>query len=151
MLKIIENKEEAMDLIQQLSEHEELENFDIGLGGSFVVDLNKKNSPIDIILRVKDKVDMKLVGAVEYVDFIQRYMSNIYSNKFQVVWLDLLERDEISLIEFMKDMGLEANPESAYTNIVENVKWADSDASDDDLSAKVMTWNEDEDTKEDDE
>ena len=48
--------------------------------------------------------------------------------------------------------GLEANPESAYTNIVDEVRWVDdSDEDSDDISSKVMTWDEDEDTKEDDE
>ena len=152
MLKFLENRDEVVDLVHSLSEQPELHSFKVGVAGSYVTGLNKKASAIDIILKLREGENKDLIGSFEIVSFIYRYMQDVYSNKICIIWLDLLESDEESLLEYMRMNGLEANPESAYTNIVDEVRWVDdSDEDSDDISSKVMAWDEDEDTKEDDE
>lgn len=123
MVKFLENSDEVLDFLQALSEETLLKDFKVGVSGSFARGENKKGSAIDIVLKLKENGDKSLIGSLSVISFIHRYMQDIYSNKICIYWLDLLEKDEVSLIDYMKKNGYEANPISAYTNLIENVKW----------------------------
>lgn len=155
MLKFLQNRDEAIDLVHSLSECPELEGFKLGLAGSFVLGLNKKSSPIDIVLQLKEGKSSDKIGSFLVTGFIRKYLSDFYSNKVHIIWLDLLEKDEESLLEYMPKVGVEMNPESAYTNIASTVKWIndDVDSDSDRIANAVTTWDEDEDSnaEEDDE
>lgn len=135
MLKFLQNKEEVLDMIHELSTCSELSDFKIGATGSFMTNENKKTSPVDIVLKLNDSdededsdfgtADKSKIGSIEIIDFIQRYISEQYSNKINIIWFDLIEEDETSLLNYVKSHGIEANPESVYTNIVEHLYWAD--------------------------
>ncbi len=146
MLKFLEDRDEALDLVHNLAKCTELQAFKLGLAGSYVTGRNKKGSAIDIVLKLNDGENKDLIGDLDISFYIHQYMTTSYSNKFKVIWLDLLEKDEESLLEFMAEEGVEHNPESAYTNIVGEICWVDDeDNSDDDrISSSVMTWDEDE-------
>lgn len=145
MLKFLQNRDEALDLAHSLADCPELSAFEVGIAGSYVTGLNKKASAIDIVLKLKDGEDKNLIGDLDISFYIHQYMAPIYSNKIKIIWLDLLEKDEESLLEFMAEEGVEHNPESAYTNIVGDICWVNDDDSDDDrISSSVMTWDEDE-------
>ena len=67
-----------------------------------------------------------------------------------IIWLDLLEADEEALLKFIGTEGVENNPESAYTNIVGEVRWVEDDEednedADDRISSSVVTYDEEED------
>ena len=130
MLKFLENRDEVLDLIRDLAECDVLKPFKVGVAGSYVNATNKKGSPIDIVLKLNEGEKRSLIGAFEITSFIKNQLQNVYSNKINVLWLDLLEDDETKLIDFVRTTGIEANPESAYTNIVEDVIWADSEDED---------------------
>ena len=136
VLKFLENRDEVLDLIRDLAECDVLKPFKVGVAGSYVNATNKKGSSIDIVLKLNEGEKRSLIGAFEITSFIKDQLQNVYSNKINVLWLDLLEDDETKLIDFVRTTGIEANPESAYTNIVEDVIWADSedeDSEDEDL------------------
>lgn len=142
MLKFLENRDEVLDLIRDLAECDVLKPFKVGVAGSYVNATNKKGSSIDIVLKLNEGEKRSLIGAFEITSFIKDQLQNVYSNKINVLWLDLLEDDETKLIDFVRTTGIEANPESAYTNIVEDVIWADSEDEDledtpDDVSEDV--------------
>lgn len=148
MLKFLENKDEVLDLIQALSEAPELSSYKIGVSGSYAQGLNKKASSIDIVLKLRDGEKESLIGDSNINMFIHNFMQDVYSNKISIIWLDLLEKDEENLLEYMRENGLEVNPESAYTNIIEYIAWADdANEKDDKISSTVMTWDEDEDNE----
>lgn len=142
MLKFLENRDEVLDLIRDLAECDVLKPFKVGVAGSYVNATNKKGSSIDIVLKLNEGEKRSLIGAFEITSFIKDQLQNVYSNKINVLWLDLLEDDETKLIDFVRTTSIEANPESAYTNIVEDVIWADSEDEDleddsDDVSEDV--------------
>lgn len=142
VLKFLENRDEVLDLIRDLAECDVLKPFKVGVAGSYVNATNKKGSSIDIVLKLNEGEKRSLIGAFEITSFIKDQLQNVYSNKINVLWLDLLEDDETKLIDFVRTTGIEVNPESAYTNIVEDVIWADSEDEDledapDDVSEDV--------------
>lgn len=151
MLKFLQNRDEVIDLLHTIAEVPELQPFKIGVAGSYADGTNKKSSSIDIVLKLKEGEDPALIGAYHLVEKIRNVTCNVYSNKLQVIWLDLLEKDEEELIEFSRMNGIEANPESAYTNIVECLRWLDDDSDisdeddDDRISNAVMTWDDEDD------
>lgn len=144
MLKFLQNSDEVVELLHSLSACPELESFRVGFAGSFANGVNKKASPIDIVLKLKDDGNESEVGSLDINYFIASFMESAYSNKYHILWLDLLEKDELDIIDFMRNEGVEANPESVYTNIVAEVHWIDEDedSEDDTISRTVMTWDE---------
>ena len=132
MLKFLQNRDEVVDMAHTLAEMPVLSPFKVCVAGSYVTGLNKKASSIDIVLKLRDGMDRDLIGSVSVVESIHRATVDVYSNKIQVIWLDLLEKDEENLLDFQRKYGMEANPESAYTNIVEQVRWTDE--SDEEIS-----------------
>lgn len=156
MLKFVENRDEAMDIVSALASQPEVEAFRVGLAGSYAVNTNKKASSIDIVLKLKDGKDSELIGDFNISEAIFRFIEAAYSNKINLIWLDLLEVDETALLDYMAKAGMEKNPESVYTNIVEEVKWVDEMDSDDDedgFDSKLYTSDSDdeEDSEEEDE
>ena len=154
MLKFLENRDEVVDLVHSLSEQPEVSSFKLGVTGSYVTGQNKKNSSIDIVLKLRDGEDKDLIGSLNIAFAIHRYMEASYSNKIKIIWLDLLEKDEESLLNYVAEDGIEVNPESAYTNIVADVRWVDEVEDNDEdsrIASSVVTWDEDDDSKEDDE
>lgn len=145
MLKFLESRDEVVDLAHFLSEQPQLSSFRVGVAGSYVTAMNKKNSAIDIILKLKDGENKDLIGDMDISYYIHETISKSYSNKIQIIWLDLLETDEEALLKFIGVEGVENNPESAYTNIVGEVRWVDEDEEDDPISSSVVTYDEEED------
>ena len=157
MLKFLQNRDEVVDLVQHLSECDFLSEFKIGVAGSYVQGLNKKGSSIDIVLALKEGGNEDMIGNLDVNKFIHNFMEESYNNKINIIWLDLLQKDEEELIKYMASEGVEANPESAYTNIVAEVRWVDEDndtsEDEDRISSSVVTFdeedNEDDSDKED--
>ncbi len=150
MLKFLETRDEVVDLVHTVAEQPEMSSFKVGVAGSYVTSLNKKGSAIDIILKLKDGADKDLIGDLSINYFVRDYIARAYSNKIHIIWLDLLEADEEALLKFIGTEGVENNPESAYTNIVGEVRWVEDDEEDDEdaddrISSSVVTYDEEED------
>lgn len=147
MLKFLQNSDEVVELLHSLAICPELESFKVGFAGSYANGVNKKASAIDIVLKLKEDNDKSKIGSLDLNYFISQFMESAYSNKYRILWLDLLEDDEIKVVDFMRSIGVEANPESVYTNIVGEVQWIDAVDTEksDIISSSVMTWDEDED------
>jgi hypothetical protein len=150
MLKFLETRDEVVDLVHTVAEQPEMSSFKVGVAGSYVTSLNKKGSAIDIILKLKDGADKDLIGDLGINYFVRDYIARAYSNKIHIIWLDLLEADEEALLKFIGTEGVENNPESAYTNIVGEVRWVEDDEEDDEdaddrISSSVVTYDEEED------
>ena len=150
MLKFLETRDEVVDLVHTVAEQPEMSSFKVGVAGSYVTSQNKKGSAIDIILKLKDGADKDLIGDLSINYFIRDYIARAYSNKIHIIWLDLLEADEEALLKFIGTEGVENNPESAYTNIVGEVRWVEDDEEDDEdaddrISSSVVTYDEEED------
>lgn len=150
MLKFLETRDEVVDLVHSVAEQPEMSSFKVGVAGSYVTSLNKKGSAIDIILKLKDGADKDLIGDLGINYFVRDYIARAYSNKIHIIWLDLLEADEEALLKFIGTEGVENNPESAYTNIVGEVRWVEDDEEDDEnaddrISSSVVTYDEEED------
>lgn len=150
MLKFLETRDEVVDLVHTVAEQPEMSSFKVGVAGSYVTSLNKKGSAIDIILKLKDGADKDLIGDLSINYFVRDHIARAYSNKIHIIWLDLLEADEEALLKFIGTEGVENNPESAYTNIVGEVRWVEDDEEDDEdaddrISSSVVTYDEEED------
>ena len=148
MKKFLETRDEVVELVHSLSERPELKPFKLGVAGSYVTGLNKKASPIDIVLKLREGESKDWVGSLVISRYIHRDMEEVYSNKIRIIWLDLLEKDEEDLLDFVATNGFEANPESAYTNIVGEIRWVDEveDEEDEDrISSAVVTFDIEED------
>ena len=150
MLKFLETRDEVVDLVHTVAEQPEMSSFKVGVAGSYVTSQNKKGSAIDIILKLKDGADKDLIGDLSINYFVRDYIARAYSNKIHIIWLDLLEADEEALLKFIGTEGVENNPESAYTNIVGEVRWVEDDEEDDEdaddrISSSVVTYDEEED------
>lgn len=150
MLKFLETRDEVVDLVHTVAEQPEMSSFKVGVAGSYVTSQNKKGSAIDIILKLKDGADKDLIGDLGINYFVRDHIARAYSNKIHIIWLDLLEADEEALLKFIGTEGVENNPESAYTNIVGEVRWVEDDEEDDEdaddrISSSVVTYDEEED------
>lgn len=142
MLKFLQDQSEVLDMLTELHENSLFSDFRIGVAGSYAVGNNKAGSSIDLVLKLKDGCDKDKIGSLSIIDSIHSVIKDDYSNKLQVIWLDLLEKDEEKLLEFMRTQGIELNPESAYTNIVEHVSWVDEE--DEEEQSKDVEIEEDE-------
>ncbi len=130
MLKILETKEEALELVEYLASKPALSVYDVGLGGSFATNMNKRNSTIDIVLKLKEGEDKSHIGSVVISAFVMRECEPIYFNKVQVLWLDLLEQQEVAIQEFVKEVGLDNNPYSVYANLGAETCWVEEEETD---------------------
>jgi hypothetical protein len=83
MLKFLENRDEVVDLVHNMSEQPEFSSFKMGVAGSYVTGMNKKNSAIDIVLKLRDGQDKDLIGSLAICSAIHRYMDASYSNKIK--------------------------------------------------------------------
>lgn len=125
MLKVLENGDEALERLTELAAQPELSGFMVGLAGSFASNTNKKNSKVDVVLKARNSEHKLNVGSFDIIEFIERYTFSRYHNKFNVIWLDLLEDRDAELINLANEEGVTANKMSAYVNIAEGVKWCD--------------------------
>lgn len=133
MLKIVENGQEAVEIIANLAEQSFMKDFQVGLTGSFVKGTHKKASSIDIVLKLKSEGEKHLVGNMALTNKILNFLGGYYHHKFNIMWLDLLAKDEEDIVSFIQEEGVEANPESVYTNVVEDLQWVlDEDEEDND-------------------
>ena len=62
MLKFLQSRDEVVDLIHTLAEAPALQSFRIGVAGSYLTGLNKKGSPIDIVLKLKEGQNKDLIS-----------------------------------------------------------------------------------------
>lgn len=143
MLKFLEDNNEVLDMLYELSANPKFSDFRIGVAGSYAMGTNKKGSSIDLVLKLKDGCDESKIGSLSVIESIHSALKSDYSNKLQVIWLDLLEKDEEKLLNFLRTEGIELNPESAYTNIVDKVVWVDEENSEEDKEVNVEEDEED--------
>lgn len=127
MLKILESKQEAFELIGLLAKQDFLQDFRIGATGSFMENTMKKSSSVDIVLKLKEDGDKDLIGSISLLRSINSFLGTHYHHKFNILWLDLLEKDENALLTYINSEGIAANPESVYMNVVDSLQW-DSDS-----------------------
>lgn len=142
MLKILESKQEAIELVENLAKQDFLQEFHVGATGSFMENTMKKSSSVDIVLKLREDGDKDLIGSISLLKSIHNYLSTYYHHKFNVLWLDLLVKDDEHLVEYVMAEGMEPNPESVYTNVVDSLKW--EGASEEDEEEEDNTDEEDE-------
>ncbi len=130
MLKILETKEEALELVEYLAGKSALSMFEVGLAGSFATGLNKKNSSIDIVLKLKDGENKSHIGSINTSAFIYRECAPVFYNTVQILWLDLLEKEELKTQNYVREAGLDNNPFSVYSNVVADTVWYQSEDTD---------------------
>lgn len=122
MLRVAQTTEEALEVARKLASHKELSDFEIGVTGTFIEGTNKKNSPIEIVLKLKtDNKD--LIGSPEIMTIINFIMTVHYYNKYEIHWLDLIEKNEEKLMEYAQENNLSYDHTSIYGRIVELTQW----------------------------
>ena len=125
MLRLVQDKEDALVVAKELDELEELEGFSVGIVGSFARNSNKKRSSIDIILELNDGEQKDKIGSFALIGAVKHYMGENFVNKFEVKWLDLIEDDYNKTLSKNKEINLDENPNSPYLKIIDEVVWAD--------------------------
>lgn len=124
MIKIIQSSQEALKVAHELSQlHGIKDNFEVALTGSFAEGVQKKSSGLDFILKLKEKDKKNLVGNFTILKTIAAFMEEHYYNKYHIIWYDLLEEDEVNQLKKASKLGLIKNPNSPFTNIVEQAIW----------------------------
>lgn len=84
----------------------------LGLAGSYGNDTAKTDSDIDVVIDGDSK-------RIEIADYIK----GLFSIPVDVLWLDLLKKDDEELDSFAVSLGLPKNEHSVYKTIINEVKW----------------------------
>jgi predicted nucleotidyltransferase len=125
MLRLVQDKEDALVVATELKELEDLDGFSVGIAGSFARNSNKKRSAIDIVLELNDNEKKEKVGSFSLIAIIRNYVSENFVNPCEVKFLDLLEDDYQDTLRKNKDLSVNENPNNPYLKVLDEVVWAD--------------------------
>lgn len=88
------------------------DNIKLGIAGSYVNDTQKLSSDIDVVIE----------GDSMRVD-IMEYIKSLFDITVDVLWVDLMKKEDDELDKFAVANGLPINKYSAYKTVMQEVKW----------------------------
>lgn len=101
------------DIIHTLSGvYDKYDNIKLGIAGSYANNTVRKSSDLDVVI---DGDSMRL----EIMDYIK----SLFDIKVDVLWVDLLKKEDEELDSFALSIGLPVNEHSVYKTIMHEVKW----------------------------
>ena len=101
------------DIIEILKQvYNKYDNIRLGIAGSYVNGNEKSSSDIDVVI---DGDSMR-------VD-IMEYIKSLFDITVDVLWVDLMKREDDELDRFAVENGLPVNKYSAYKTVMQEVRW----------------------------
>lgn len=88
------------------------DNIRLGIAGSYANGTQRDNSDIDVVI---DGDSMRVE--------IMEYIKGLFEVAVDVLWLDLMKKEDDELDRFAIDNGLPINQYSAYKTVMQEVKW----------------------------
>lgn len=101
------------DIIEILKQvYNKYDNIRLGIAGSYANDTQKLSSDIDIVIE----------GDSMRVD-IMEYIKSLFDITVNVLWVDLMKKEDEELDRFAVENGLSVNKYSAYKTVMQEVRW----------------------------
>lgn len=101
------------DIIAILREvYNKYDNIRLGIAGSYVNDTQQSSSDIDVVI---DGDSMR----VDIMDYIK----SLFDITVDVLWVDLMKKEDDELDRFALENGLPINKYSAYKTVMREVRW----------------------------
>mgnify|MGYP001069471086 CR=1 FL=1 len=101
------------DIIAILREvYNKYDNIRLGIAGSYVNDTQQSSSDIDVVI---DGDSMR----VDIMDYIK----SLFDITVDVLWVDLMKKEDDELDRFAVENGLPINKYSAYKTVMREVRW----------------------------
>lgn len=101
------------DIIEVLKQvYNKYDNIRLGIAGSYANGTQKPSSDIDVVI---DGDSMR-------VDIMQ-YIKSLFDITVDVLWVDLLKKEDEELDKFAIENGLGVNEYSVYKTVMQEVKW----------------------------
>ncbi len=101
------------DIIKALRQvYTKYDNIRLGIAGSYANGTQNLSSDIDIVID----------GDSMQVD-IMEYIKSLFKITVDVLWLDLMKKEDEELDKFAVENGLPINEYSAYKTVMQEVKW----------------------------
>ena len=101
------------DIIEILKQvYNKYDNIRLGIAGSYVNGNEKSSSDIDVVI---DGDSMR-------VD-IMEYIKSLFDITVDVLWVDLMKKEDDKLDQFAIENGLPINKYSAYKTVMQEVRW----------------------------
>ena len=104
------NLEEIIRMLKSV--YSRYDNVRIGIAGSYANDTAHAGSDLDVVLE----------GDSMHVE-IMEYIKSLFSIPVDVLWVDLLKKDDEEMDSFAISNGLPKNEHSVYKTVMREVKW----------------------------
>ena len=88
------------------------DNIRLGIAGSYANNTQKPSSDIDIVIE----------GDSMRVD-IMEYIKSLFDITVDVLWVDLMKKEDDELDRFAVENGLPINKYSVYKTVMQEVRW----------------------------
>lgn len=88
------------------------DNIKLGIAGSYANNTQKPSSDIDIVIE----------GDSMRVD-IMEYIKSLFDITVDVLWVDLMKKEDDELDRFAVENGLPVNKYSVYKTVMQEVRW----------------------------
>ena len=104
---------ELNDIITILKQvYSKYDNIRLGIAGSYANNTQKPSSDIDIVIE----------GDSMRVD-IMEYIKSLFDITVDVLWVDLMKKEDDELDQFAAENGLPINKYSVYKTVMQEVRW----------------------------
>ena len=101
------------DIITILKQvYSKYDNIRLGIAGSYANNTQKPSSDIDIVIE----------GDSMRVD-IMEYIKSLFDITVDVLWVDLMKKEDDELDRFAVENGLPINKYSVYKTVMQEVRW----------------------------
>ncbi len=101
------------DIITILKQvYNKYDNIRLGIAGSYINGTQQSSSDIDVVIE----------GDSMRVD-IMEYIKNLFDITVDVLWVDLMKKEDDELDKLALENGLPVNKYSAYKTIMQEVRW----------------------------
>lgn len=101
------------DIITILKQvYNKYDNIKLGIAGSYANDTQRSTSDIDVVVE----------GDSMRVD-IMEYIKSLFDITVDVLWVDLMKKEDDELDKFAVENGLPINKYSAYKTVMQEVRW----------------------------
>jgi len=101
-----------IDNLKKAKEKYSYNNIGIGIAGSYANGTACEGSDIDVVVN----------GDSTQID-VAEYIKNLFDIQVDVLWMDLLKKEDVELDNFLLSIGMEKNEDSVYKRVLREVIW----------------------------
>lgn len=102
--------EEIISILKKV--YNSYDNIRLGIAGSYANNTAKSDSDVDIVID----------GDSNHIE-IMEYIKGLFNIPVDILWLDLLKKDDEELDAFAVSNGLPKNEHSVYKTVLKEVRW----------------------------